>query len=216
MKKVSFNIKLECCMRIYIFLLFLVSCQSLQTQNSSILFFSGLIEIQDDQKKVGYKVEVYKKRNESVFRVDVLGPLNQVLLSYLWDNKDYFLIFPFNKAYYKSQISPFKESVWWAVLIKNPQWFLQILNQNLLSPWICDFHTDIDSKKKSSSIQKCSLNSMTVEWRSNKIFAQAQGRNQKFHLQLKIQNISIKKSKDLFNIQPPSNFKKVKKILLKL
>ena len=202
-------------MRIFIALFFLVSCQTLTPPNPLVRFFSGSIQIQTHQKKSSLKVEIYAKRYENVFRVDVLSPLGQVLMTYLWNNREYFLIFPFEKNYYKSSKSPFKDLAYGVSLIQNPTWLLQILNQNPTPPWVCSNTKSSPSKKKSRSIRQCRLDSMTVQWVGGKIFAQVQKKTQIFGLQLQSKNISMRKSQNVFDIQVPSHFKKLEKIKLK-
>ncbi len=208
-------------MPFYILLFFLLSCQTIG--NSHIHFFTGSIEIKNTQKKSTYKIEVYKKPNqEDMFRVDILTPWNQVLLTYLWNNKEYLLIFPFNKKYYRSRKSPFKSSAKWAILIKNPRWFLQILNRKPSPQWNCDSHSQLNVQdsflevKNKNDVKKCNLGFMTVEWRSNKILFQDQNKDQSFRLHLKQKNISIRKLEGVFEIKVPSSFRKVTKILLEI
>ena len=187
---------------VYIFLLTLVSCQTLKGPQAP--FFEGSAQIKEYNKKESFKVEIYKR--EKIFRIDILSHWGQLFLTYLWNSKEHLLLFPYYKKYYKSKKPPLETLSEWSALINNPHLLLQILNQNMDSHWVC----------KQVPHKRCRFKDIQVDWVKNKISFKVKKDHQEFTLHLTQKSIPIKIIEKLFRIQVPKSFQKVNKISLKI
>ena len=187
-----------------VFLFSLISCQTLKILSTP--FFEGSVQIKENNKRESFKVEIYKHFRKKALRIDILAHWNQLFLTYLWNEKEYLLLFPYHKRYYKSKKPPFQSPSSWSALINNPLLLLQILNQNMDSTWVCE----------QAPIKKCHFKDMKVQWNKKHILFERQKINQEFTLRLTQKSIPIKIVEKLFTVQIPQSFQKVNKLSLQI
>ena len=162
---------------------FLASCQTIESTN--ILYFKGYFNVEQNQNKQSYPVEIYTDSTRPILRINILTPFGGVFASYLWNNQIHQVILPSRRQYFKQTKWPSKFP--FQGLIQNPLWFYQALLQELPKDWNCE---EINKKMK-----KCSKNDFIIEW-EKKFFQRDQIR------------ISLKKegfSSKLSSYKSPSN-----------
>ena len=139
--------------RVFIFyFVFLASCQTIE--NTNILYFKGYFNVEHNQSKQSYPVEIYIDSTRPILRINILTPFGGVFASYLWNTQTHQVILPSRKQYFKQAKWP--STFPFQGLIQNPLWFYQALLQQLPNDWNCEETNKI--------LKKCSKNDFVIEW----------------------------------------------------
>lgn len=181
------------------FVVLLTSCQTIE--NTNILYFKGYFNVEQNQNKQSYPVEIYTDFTQPILLINLLTPFGGVFATYLWDNHIHQILLPSRKRYFKQPKWP--SNFPFQGLIQNPLWFHQALLQQTPDGWNCE-----ETKK----LKKCSKNSSTIEW-EKKFF-----RKNQIRISLEKDGFSAKistyKSPSHFswNIEIPKDFQQIDKM----
>lgn len=179
---------------------FLTSCQTIETTN--IRYFKGFFNVEQNQRKQSYPVEVYIDSNQPILQINILNPFGAVFASYLWKNQKHQVILPSRKQYLKQAKWP--PALPFQGLIQNPLWLYQALLQQLSKDWNCD-------KTNKKSQKKCERNDFMIEWK-RKFF------KEQIHISFKKEGFSSKliqyksPQKISLDLKIPEGFQQIKKI----
>lgn len=208
--------------RLFIFL-FLLSCRTLQPEDSSKTFLHGEIQFFYKGRRVQHPLDVYVDNTSTQLRADILGGFGLVLAVFLWKNpQGWTLMFPSEKTYMKKSLQAVDTQ-------KEIQWFLnhlpafyQALRNQAPQNWECEMQNQkIDRfapshQKTRTAPKKCRLLDGVIQWtQKNSYFSFIQFSFNKDNKQISL-NLTRKRlaqTKDnIFQISIPDSFKELKRL----
>ena len=214
----------------FLFFLFFISCQTLNSADPSKDFFHGTARVSQKGKTTVHPIDVYVDITIPRLRMDVMGGFGQVMMVFLWEQGQGFtLLLPTEKKYVKNSNhlkSSSKELKW---VLNHLPVFYQSMRHQAPEGWDCTTRpliqkinrfskvSDSVPKKKKRVPEKCRFKHTTIIWKqtfsqfsSIQFILQSQNEGQ---VALDVKRKKLKKSSDdIFNISIPDSFVEVKKL----
>ena len=200
-----------------IFTVFCVSRPNIRP-SSRLLFFQGDVVFDQKGQKESSLVDVYVDLQENRFRMDLVSSFGRVFWLFLWQDSQHLILLPLNSQYLKKKSSLLKIPQKWQWILKDPQWFRQILMEQTPKGWSCEslaghkWNSPLFDKK-GAVLKKCDKDHLFVQWKRNRFSSPRIELKWKKKSNTLLMKLVKKRKKNLteeiFNIPIPAHFEQI-------